>query len=44
MIATKSKDGMSLIKKINPEFWVKVNKAKEDNMKDSKVFTVTRSY
>ena len=33
MIATKSKDGMSLIKKINPEFWVKVNKAKEDNNK-----------
>jgi hypothetical protein len=33
MIATKSKDGMSLIKKINPEFWVKVNKAKEDKNK-----------
>jgi len=33
MIATKSKDGMLLIKKINPEFWVKVNKAKEDKNK-----------
>lgn len=33
MIATKSKDGMSLIRKINPEFWVKVNKAKEDKNK-----------
>ena len=36
MIATKSKDGMSLIKKINPDFWVKVNKAKEN--KDKKFF------
>ena len=33
MIATKSKDGMSLIKKINPEFWVQVNKAKEEKNK-----------
>jgi len=33
MIATKSDQGLSLIKKINPEFWKKVNKAKEDKNK-----------
>jgi len=33
MIATKSEEGLSLIKKINPEFWKKVNKAKEDKNK-----------
>jgi hypothetical protein len=33
MIATKSDEGLSLIKKINPEFWKKVNKAKEDKNK-----------
>jgi hypothetical protein len=33
MIATKSDKGLSLIKKINPEFWKKVNKAKEDKNK-----------
>jgi hypothetical protein len=36
MIATKTEDGLSLIKKINPEFWVKVNTAKED--KDKQFF------
>ena len=36
MIATKTEDGLSLIKKINPEFWVKVNEAKED--KDKQFF------
>jgi hypothetical protein len=33
MIATKSDQGLSLIKKINPEFWKKVNTAKEDKNK-----------
>lgn len=33
MIATKSDEGLSLIKKINPEFWKKINKAKEDKNK-----------
>jgi hypothetical protein len=33
MIATKSDKGLSLIKKINPEFWKIVNKAKEDKNK-----------
>jgi hypothetical protein len=33
MIAKKSDEGLSLIKKINPEFWKKVNKAKEDKNK-----------
>ena len=36
MIATKSDEGLSLIKKINPEFWKKVNEAKED--KDKQFF------
>jgi hypothetical protein len=36
MIATKTEDGLSLIKKINPEFWVKVNTAKEE--KDKQFF------
>lgn len=33
MIATKSDEGLSLIKKINPEFWKKVNTAKDDKNK-----------
>jgi len=33
MIATKSDKGLSLIKKINPEFWNKVNEAKENKNK-----------
>jgi hypothetical protein len=33
MIATKSDTGMSLIKKINPEFWDKVKKEKENKNK-----------
>ena len=33
MIATKSDEGLSLIKKINPEFWKKVNTAKENKNK-----------
>jgi hypothetical protein len=36
MIATKSDEGLSLIKKINPEFWKKINVAKED--KDKQFF------